>query len=190
MYVWDDEAGFWVPENLQNHHGDSTLHERLLKKGLIREKTTEEVERDRQWQGDLAEHQRKRNVFRRRADALARALRKKHRPTKRRKGVGCVFCGRQESKDTYICSSCCIKLQGTSDESLRMSYVLAVWHRLEDKADALLDFLDPEVALEIENEIEQTRKGMIGGDNERATHEIRAPHLREDLVSVAQPSLF
>jgi hypothetical protein len=191
VYVWDDEAGFWVPENLHEHHGGSTLGERLREKRLIREKTPEEVDRQQQWELHLAEHRRKMNAFRRKVDALATAVHKKHRPVKRRKGVGCVFCRKRESKNTYICSSCCMKLINSSEESLKMAYVLALWHGLKEKADALLDFLDPEVALEVENEIENTKKGLLtGGDDEQQTNQVRGLDFRKDLVSVAQPSLF
>ena len=157
-WQWSSKLEHWLPADFENHHNNSPLSERLLTRGLISAKTLEEIERENRWIQTRVKHERELALYRKRLDILV-AAQKECRIAGKWKGQGCVFCGRKETSNVYICSECCTKLLSAGEESLKMGYLLAVWHGLEDKANALLNFIDPKVAREVENEVELTRAG-------------------------------
>ena len=157
-WQWSSKLEHWVPANLENHRNNSTLSERLLTRGLISAKTLEQIERENRWIQWQAKHERELAAYRKRLDILV-AVQKEKRAAGKRKEVGCVFCGRKETPNVYVCSECCTKLLSAGEESLRMGYLLAVWHGLEDKANALLNFLSPTVAKKVGKEVELTKDG-------------------------------
>lgn len=69
-FEWSEKDGFWVPKNLSNHHGNSTLRKRLISRGLIREKSPEEISREEQWAACQMEHKKGVQASRKQGDAL------------------------------------------------------------------------------------------------------------------------